>query len=294
MVLPKAFKKPMKKSFMNLDCESNTKTNFDYADLISPAAALNEKEVCNSLGFFSTKAPKKKSNLKKVMADDLKNKRKRLENYFSTVDLDSWSERNFVLPNTHSENWHDDLHYIVLKQQQRSNLVHQLWLFLMLAFFSIMLISIAGLIYSKNGMHRNADESNSYEFMQKFMDEFNHTDQQRQPDPANRYMIGRGGEESNASWLEREAKYIGTLVGNAEDEVVNLTKKAISKKRSADNYPPNFKVIDHNNLNSVDYELVAEEGTVIEKIGERVEDSLKNVAKRMNLKKFLKKVQEIF
>ena len=193
------------KSFVAIDCDQKNK--YDYADLVSPAAVLNEKELRNSLDFFSTKAPKKKqSTLKKSNADEtLKNKRKRLDNYFSTIDLDGWSERNFVFAGKNGQDWHDDLHYIVLKQQQRSNFIHQVWLFLMLALFCVLLISIAGVVYSKNSALKNheSDQSNTYEFIQKFIDDFNNTDAASPPNPATRYLIKLNNEKARRTTARR-------------------------------------------------------------------------------------------
>jgi len=275
--------------YVAIDCDGKEKTiNLDYRDQISPAAGLNEKELCNTLGFFSTKAPKKNISLKKVSINDLKNKRKRLENFFSSIDLDSWSERNFVFPNTKADNWHDDLHYIVLKQQEKSNFIHQLWLFLMLALFCIMLISIAGIIYSNKSVVRNADQTDSYEFIQKFINDFNHTEPRRSPDPANSYIINN--HHNADSWLRREANYISKLLNARDNEPLNLTERAI-KRSTEDN---ELRSID--NLNQVDYELIAQESTaekIEEKIKEKFEDSLEEM-KKIDLKKFLKKVQDMF
>ena len=287
--LNKPSSKPMNRSFVTVDCDLKAKTNFDYQDLISPAAVLNEKEICNSLDFFSTKAPKKKSNLKRVSADDVKSKRKRLENYFSSIDLDSWSERNFTKG---GEDWHDDLHFVVLKQQERSRFMHQLWLFVMFALLCLMLISIAGIVYSKN--HANADSANSHEFIQKFISDFNHTESKSSPDPANAYSIGKPNE-SNESWLEHEAKYWRTLLGARENESLNLTKKATSKKtRSVEQTDQEkIRVVDHSNLNQVDYELVADE-SVAGKLGEKLEDSFDRLVNKANLKSIFKQFQDIF
>jgi len=290
----------MKKSFVTIDCDSKSKNNLDYADLVSPAAVLNEKEVCNSLDFFSTKAPKKKSNLKKVTAvDELKNKRKRLEKYFSTIDLDGWSERNFVLPNTKSEDWHDDLHYIVLKQQRRSTLLHQLWLFVMLALFSIVLISIASMIYSKNGVLKHRDESNSYEFIQKFINDFNHTEApRRSPNPADHYEIAKSEHESTdeSSWL----KNFASLIGRSENDTLSLTKKAAvdttNERRTRFVSENKFKPVDEsiNQFHEVNYKLLADEASVVEEIGEKLEDSFETMAKNMNLNKLMNKVKNMF
>ena len=309
------------KSFIAIDCDLKDK-NLDYSDLISPAAVLNEKELCNSLDFFSMKAPKKKrSNLKKIAVDDtIKNKRKRLENYFSTVDLDGWSERNFAFSNggnggkESGENWHDDLHYIVLKQQERSNFINQLWLFLMLALFCILLISIAGIVYSKNSILKNnqSDQSNSYEFIQKFIDDFNHTESSRSPDPANQYNLFKHDDESNENWLQREAKYLSSIIGNKENELLKLAKKELSpllsankNKRSAKSLDekrnvveliedPELRDFDHSNLKQVEYELLADESSMIEKIEDKFEDSFEKIAKNSGFKSLFKKVKDIF
>lgn len=301
MVFNKSLRNPLDKSFV-INCDSKEKKLIEYADLISPAN-LNEKDVTNSLGFFSsTKAPKKKflnSNLKKA-DENLKNKRKRLENYFSTVDLESWSERNFILPNRGGENWHDDLHYIVLKQQEKSNLFHQLWLFLMLILFCLLLIAIAGLVYSKNSVLRNhQDESNSYEFMQKFIDDFNHTEPIGAPDEANRYLV-KHPEESNESWLEREAKYLSSILGARENEPLNLTKKEDEDnnqhqaKRAVELIEdPSFKSLAEFHSYK-DNDLMADETSVVEKIEDNVEESFRKMAKKSGLKSLFNKFKDMF
>lgn len=281
---------PIDRNQLNQTVQMNS-TN--YPQLISPAAGLNEKELSTSLGFLSIKAPKKKLNLKKVTINDLKEKRKRLENYFTSIDLENWSERNFVYPNTKSENWHDDLHYIVLKQQQKSNFLHQLWLILMLILLCIMLISIAGLIYSKNGIHhhKDADQTNSFEFIQKFIDDFNTTDSphKQEPDSSNRYHLfgGRQYDESFENWLKRKAKYWSTFLGGRSNGLsLNLTKKSIPDNE--------LRSIDHNNLNQVDYELIADESSIFEKIEDEVKDRFSDFKKKINLKSLVKKVDDMF
>lgn len=297
MVLPHLNNKYLINSFVSIDCDQKTK-NYDYENLISPSTGLNEKEVCNSLDFFSTKAPKKKqTNLKKISADEhLKNKRKRLENFFSTIDLDGWSDLNFVLPGKNGEDWHDDLHYIVLKQQERSNFLHQVWLFLMLALFCVLLISIAGFVYSKNSTLKNSDQTDSYEFIQKFINEFNHTDPKTESDPANRYkLIKLVNDESDVSWLQKEAKYLGSLVGNKENESLNLTKKAINQlTRSVEIIQgPDFKSINpQQQSNQVEYDLMMDE-SMVEKIEDKIEDSIGKIAKSTGFKSFLKRFQDV-
>lgn len=294
--------KPVNKSFIAIDCDQKNNNNYDYADLVSPAAILNEKEVRNSLDFFSTKAPKKKqTNMKKISAEDsLKAKRKRLDNYFSTIDLDGWSERNFVFPGKNGDDWHDDLHYIVLKQQERSNFLHQLWLFLMLALFCVLLITIAGMVYSKNSALKNhqSDQSNTYEFIQKFIEDFNHTEARRAPDPANRYLI-KQQDDDNESWLAREAKYFSSIVGNEENKLLNLSKKAIASavKRSAELIEDKeFRAgIDHSNLNQVEYEVLMDETSPVEKITASTDaNSLNGPPKKTGLELLFKQFQDLF
>lgn len=301
MVFNKSLRNPLDKSFV-INCDSKEKKLIEYADLISPAN-LNEKDVTNSLGFFSsTKAPKKKflnsSNQKKT-DENLKNKRKRLEKYFSTVDLESWSDRNFILPNRGSEHWHDDLHYIVLKQQEKSNLFHQLWLFLMLILFCLLLIAIAGLVYSKNSVLRNhQDESNSYEFMQKFIDDFNHTDHKNTPDEANRYLI-KQQDESTENWLQREAKYLSSILGARENEPLNLTKKEEDNnqaKRSAELIEDvHFKSLFESKSNDKD-DLMADESSIAEKIEDNLKESFRNLARdsKSGLKSLFSKFKDMF
>lgn len=294
--------KPVNKSFVAIDCDQKN-SKHDYADLISPAAVLNEKEVRNSLDFFSTKAPKKKqSTLKKSTADEkLKNKRKRLDNYFSTIDLDGWSERNFVFPGKNGEDWHDDLHYIVLKQQEKSNFIHQIWLFLMLALFCVLLISIAGVVYSKNSALKNhqSDQSNTYEFIQKFIDDFNNTESGRAPDPTNRYLIKQDDDKSNENWLLQEAKYLGSVLGNEESKLLKLSKKAIEsaakKIRSVELIEDKeFRAVDHSNLNQVEYELMMDESSPPERIEENADGSVKEMSKSIGLQTLFKQFQDLF
>lgn len=304
----------MNKSFIAIDCDQKKSSNsYDYATLISPAAVLNEKEVRNSLDFFSTKAPKKKqSNMKKKICaeDSLKNKRKRLDNLFSTIDLDGWSERNFVFPGKNGEDWHDDLHYIVLKQQERSNFLHQLFLFLMLALFCVLLITIAGAVYSKNSALKNhqSDQINTYEFIQKFIDDFNSTETRRTPDPVNQYLIQQQQQDddksSNENWLAQEANYFAKVIGEEENKLLNLSKKAVESAvesvakqvRSVELIEDKeFRAgIDHSNLSPVEHELMMDEASSVHKISADDNDSSQGLPKKTGIELLFKQFQNLF